>query len=123
MSFFNRPNAAQGFEILAGICGLFAFLATTEALASSGSSERPIALLIAGTAALSAGAGLAGGKARIAVRALLVGPFMACVFLACAVPLTEPSVSAYAGNQIVVSSAFTAGALALFMAIRALRKP
>jgi len=123
MPFFNRQHAAQGFEVLAAICGLFAFLAATEALATSGATARPIELLIAGTAALSAGAGIASGKARIAVRALLVGPFVACVLMACAVLLDETSLVASAVNQIAVSLAFAAGALALFVAIRALRKP
>ncbi|WP_200228212.1 hypothetical protein [Rubrivivax gelatinosus] len=123
MSFFNRQHAAQGFEILAAICGLFSSLATTEALAISVTTERPIALLIAGAAALSVGAGIASGKARMALHAFLIGPFIACVLLACAVLLSEISLGQYAGNQIVVSSAFAAGALVLYLAIRALRKP
>jgi len=123
MPFFNRPHAAQGFEILATICGLFAFLATTEALATSGASERPVALLIAGTAALSAGAGLTAKKARIAASAFLGGPFIACVLLAIVVPLREPSVGAYVGNPVAISAAFAVAASVLFVALRALRAP
>ncbi|WP_200378629.1 hypothetical protein [Rubrivivax gelatinosus] len=123
MSFFNRRHAAQGFEILAAICGLFSSLATTEALATSVATERPIALLIAGAAASSLGAGVASGKARMALHALLIGPFIACVLLACAGLLNETSFDPYSGNKIVISSAFVAGALVLYLAIRALRKP
>ena len=121
MSFFNRIHATQGLETLAAACGLFAFLATAEALVASGAAARPIALLIAGAVALSAGAGVASGRVLIAVRALLVGPFIACVLLTFTIPFTGTSVSAYAGNAFCVSAAFAAGASALFVAIRALR--
>jgi hypothetical protein len=121
MSLFNRKQAAQGFEMLAGICGLFAFLATNETLVMSGASERPFAILLAGTGVLSAAAGLVGNQARIAIRAFLNGPFIACVMLAAAIPFTEPAVSIYAENRLVAASAFAAAASVLFMALRTLR--